>query len=65
MRSVGGSDYGVIELNQEALRHLQCQKEMQLIPGATHLFEEPDTLRQVAELAKQWFLIHLSARPHR
>jgi putative phosphoribosyl transferase len=41
---------------------LQCEKEMKLIPGATHLFEEPGALDQVAELAAQWFMDHMKER---
>lgn len=53
---VGSVDYGVIELNQKALALLQCQKELILVPGATHLFEEPDTLEQAAQHTTNWFL---------
>ncbi|MDR4514277.1 dienelactone hydrolase family protein [Nitrosomonas sp.] len=56
---VGGADYGVIELNQQAFAALQCEKELTLIPGATHLFEEPGTLEQAAQYAADWFLKHL------
>lgn len=51
---VGGLDYEVIELNEAAYAQLNCTKEMKIIPGATHLFEEPGTLEQVAEIAKNW-----------
>lgn len=57
---VGGDDDVVIDLNEEALRLLRCPKEMAIIPGATHLFEEPGTLEEVARLAKEWFVRHLS-----
>lgn len=57
---VGGNDGVVIDLNQEAFAKMNCQKEIKIIPGATHLFEEPGTLEQVAELAKDWFLSALS-----
>jgi putative phosphoribosyl transferase len=53
---VGGKDDVVIELNEQALRLLRCSKELVIIPGATHLFEEPGTLEEVARLAKEWFL---------
>lgn len=53
---VGGHDGVVINLNQDALQRLQCPKELKIIPRATHLFEEPGTLEQVAELATQWFI---------
>ncbi|SEQ83463.1 putative phosphoribosyl transferase [Nitrosomonas sp. Nm51] len=56
---VGGADYGVIELNQQAFASLQWEKELTLIPGATHLFEEPGTLEQAAQHAADWFLKHL------
>ena len=57
---VGGADEGVIELNQQALRLMHCEKEMVLVPGATHLFEEPGALEQVSTLAAGWFSSHLS-----
>jgi len=50
----------VIELNEQALRLLRCPKKMVIIPGATHLFEEPGTLEEVALLAKEWFVRHLA-----
>jgi len=53
---VGGYDDDVIELNEQAYALLNCKKEMTIIPGATHLFEEAGTLEQVAELAAQWFV---------
>lgn len=53
---VGGYDDGVIELNEQAYAMLDCEKELTIIPGATHLFEEAGTLEQVAELAAQWFV---------
>ena len=53
---VGSADYGVIELNEQAYALLKCEKELTLVPGATHLFEEPGTLEQVAKLATNWFL---------
>ena len=56
---VGGNDYGVIELNEAAYRMLRCEKEFVIVPGATHLFEEPGTLEEVARLAKEWFVRHL------
>jgi putative phosphoribosyl transferase len=56
---VGGNDYGVIELNEKAYRALRCEKSLKIVPGATHLFEEPGTLEQVAELASEWFKRHL------
>lgn len=55
---VGGEDFGVIELNESAFAHLQGEKRFVIIPGATHLFEEPGTLEQVASLAASWFDQH-------
>lgn len=52
---VGGLDGTVIDLNQQALQKMQCIKEIKIIPGATHLFEEPGKLDEVASLAKAWF----------
>ena len=59
---VGGNDDVVIELNEQALRSLRCPKQLVIIPGATHLFEEPGTLEEVARLAKEWFTRHLTGR---
>ena len=56
---VGGRDYQVIEMNREALAQLRCEKKLELVPGATHLFEEPGTLEEVARLAAAWFVRHL------
>lgn len=56
---VGGDDKGVIELNQQALEMLTCVKELVLVPGATHLFEEPGKLEKVADLARDWFLKYM------
>jgi dienelactone hydrolase len=58
---VGGNDYQVIELNQAALNNLNesTEKQLVIVPNATHLFEEPGTLEEVARLARQWFLDHL------
>lgn len=56
---VGGYDFPVIEMNREALALLTCPKELVIVPGATHLFEEPGTLEQVADHALRWFLRHL------
>ncbi len=57
---VGGADDGVIELNEQAYSRLQCKKQLVLIPGATHLFEEPGTLEQVANQAADWFAHYLT-----
>ena len=56
---VGGDDREVLALNEEALAELNCEKTLQIVPGATHLFEEPGALEQVAQLAGDWFLRHL------
>ena len=56
---VGGADYGVIELNQQAYALLNCEKKLILIPGATHLFEEPGTLQLAARSAADWFAQYL------
>jgi putative phosphoribosyl transferase len=53
---VGGYDEPVIEMNQSAFDLLICEKKLIIVPGATHLFEEPGTLEQVAEHAGKWFL---------
>jgi putative phosphoribosyl transferase len=57
---VGGDDVEVHELNRRALALLRCPKELVVIPGATHLFEEAGALEQVAHVAEQWFRRHLS-----
>jgi putative phosphoribosyl transferase len=56
---VGGSDHVVLDLNREAQRHLRCENELVVIPGATHLFEEPGALEAVADSARDWFVRHL------
>src|SRR5207253_8282443 len=56
---VGGLDYPVIEMNESALARMRCENELKIVPGATHLFEEPGTLEQVANLAAEWFQQHL------
>jgi len=53
---VGGHDASVIQMNEEALALLSCPKELVIVPGATHLFDEPGTLEEVAVLARRWFL---------
>jgi putative phosphoribosyl transferase len=55
---VGGADPVVLDLNQKALGMLSCEKALKVIPGASHLFEEPDALEKVAELARGWFSQH-------
>jgi putative phosphoribosyl transferase len=59
---VGGDDDVVIRLNEQAFAKLRCEKELIIVPGATHLFTEPGTLEEVARLAAGWFREHL--RPH-
>jgi putative phosphoribosyl transferase len=61
---VGGADHGVIELNEQALRQMRCESQLDIVPGATHLFEEPGTLEQVSELAASWFARHLHRAEH-
>jgi dienelactone hydrolase len=56
---VGGRDEPVIGMNRQALAQLGCEKQMEIVPGATHLFEEPGTLEEVARLARDWFDRHL------
>jgi dienelactone hydrolase len=56
---VGGKDTPVIAMNQAALAHLGTAKKLTIIPGATHLFEEPGALQEVARLASNWFTRHL------
>jgi putative phosphoribosyl transferase len=56
---VGGLDYPVIRMNEEAYSKLQCEKELKIVPRATHLFEESGTLEEVARLAAGWFKKHL------
>lgn len=57
---VGGADYGVIELNEEALARLGGPKRLQIVPGATHLFAEPGALEAVVDHAADWFERHLA-----
>lgn len=56
---VGGEDVEVIELNRAAKSHMRCDCEIAIVPGATHLFEEPGTLEAVAVAARDWFVRHL------
>lgn len=56
---VGGNDFGVIELNQKAFDRLACVKEFKIVPNATHLFEEPGCLEEVAHLSQKWFESYL------
>jgi len=56
---VGGADTPVIDLNERAMELLEVEKELRIVPGATHLFEEPGALEEVARLAADWFVRHL------
>jgi len=56
---VGGDDDVVIELNRQAHDRMQCERRLEIVPGASHLFEEPGTLERVAELAREWFIGYL------
>jgi putative phosphoribosyl transferase len=58
---VGGDDLEVIALNRRALAQLTCEAHLEIVPGATHLFEEPGALEQVASLAAKWFERHLGS----
>lgn len=56
---VGGDDGLVIDLNRQAAQAMQCEIELEIVPGASHLFEEPGTLEEAARLAADWFQQHL------
>jgi len=58
---VGGNDDIVIELNEQARDRMHCEVKLEIIPGATHLFEEPGTLEKVAKLASEWFVNHIGS----
>ena len=60
---VGGRDHVVLELNRRAQAAIPGKCELTVVPGATHLFEEPGTLEQVAKLASDWFVDHLCHAP--
>lgn len=60
---VGGDDQVVLELNREAQRQMRCETRLEVVPGASHLFEEPGTLQAAAELARDWFLTYLGTAP--
>jgi putative phosphoribosyl transferase len=57
---VGGEDTPVIDMNREAMRRLSGEPRLVIVPGATHLFEEPGALESVAALARDWFVRHLA-----
>lgn len=61
---VGSRDTEVIAMNEDARRRMEAPVELQIVPGATHLFEEPGTLERVAELARDWFIRHIPAPDH-
>jgi dienelactone hydrolase len=58
---VGGDDQGVRELNEQACSRLRCEKALRIVPGASHLFEEPGTLEMVARMATEWFSTHFAS----
>nr|WP_148415465.1 alpha/beta hydrolase [Noviherbaspirillum massiliense] len=59
---VGSLDAAVLDLNRQALEHIPAHKQLSIVPGATHLFEEPGTLNQVLTLAANWFIQHLPGK---
>jgi putative phosphoribosyl transferase len=59
---VGGNDDIVIELNEQARDRIRCEVKLEIVPGATHLFEEPGALERVAQLASDWFSLHAAAK---
>ena len=61
---MGGADHGVIELNEAAYDRMQCEKRLEIVPGATHLFEERGALEKVQDLAASWFTAHLARLEH-
>ena len=61
---VGGHDRLVLDLNRDAQARLRCENRLAVVPGATHLFEEPGALEQVTELARDWFTDHMAPVPH-
>ncbi len=59
---VGGNDDVVIELNEMARDRMRCEIKLEIVPGATHLFEEPGALEKVAKLASDWFVSHIGTK---
>jgi putative phosphoribosyl transferase len=57
---VGGEDHVVIDLNEQARAQMKCECKIEIVPGATHLFEEPGALEKVAKLASDWFIGHIA-----
>ncbi len=62
---VGGNDEPVIDMNRDAMAHMRAETRLVIVPGATHLFEEPGALEEVAHLARDWFVRHLRANVRR
>ena len=62
MLIVGGADTDVLRFNRLAVHALQCEKRLEIVPGASHLFEEPGALDAVAHLAADWFIRHAAER---
>lgn len=60
---VGGDDEAVLQLNRDAYEQLRCVRRLSVVPGASHLFEEPGALEMVADLAAKWFSRHLAKQP--
>ena len=58
---MGGDDHVVIQLNRQAFARLTAPKDLKIVPGASHLFEEPGTLEEVSRLAREWFQRNLGA----
>ena len=59
---VGGNDDIVIELNEQARDRMRCEVKLEIVPGATHLFEEPGALERVAQVASDWFSLHATTK---
>ena len=60
---VGAHDEVVLDLNRRAQAELRCENDLAVVPGATHLFEEPGTLEAAAALARDWFISHMTHSP--
>jgi putative phosphoribosyl transferase len=61
---VGANDEPVVYLNRKSAEKMHCEHRVQVVPGATHLFEEAGAIDEVARLAREWFLKHLGVRLH-
>ncbi|MFE3483402.1 phosphoribosyltransferase, partial [Streptomyces anulatus] len=61
---VGGHDQLVLDLNRQAQARLRCESSLAVVPGATHLFEEPGALEKVTDLARDWFADHVAPASH-